>query len=396
MGGDEQGLFDLPPELKALRSTVRQFVARELIPLESTIAPQKVGADDVARLRSIIESMGLWQLDLSEEFGGPGLDLLARCVVYEEVGHATVLPMRGLACLFGPRVGPILEQCSEEQRDRFLYPAIRGDLKVCFAQTEPEAGSDPAAVRTRARREGGRYRLTGAKRFITDARQSDYAQVLCQIDDGTGEVVTGMLMVDLRSEGVSHGRREPTMMGDAPSELVFQDVSVPVENLLGGEGQGFALSQRWLSEGRIKRQGALCLGIAQRALDLMVSYSRERSTFGRPLAERQAIQFMIADSTMELEAARLLVHATAARFDRGEDVRDASYMVKISSVETACRIVDRALQVHGGVGLTPELPLEYWYRQTRSLRITEGAHEVLRAVLGRNLTRREPRTSITR
>lgn len=388
MTGDEQGLFDLPPELKALRSTVRRFVARELIPLEPAVGPQKITPEQVGRLRGAVESMGLWQLDLSEEFGGPGLDLLARCVVYEEIGRTTVVPMRGLGGLFGPRVGPILEQCDEEQRERFLYPAIRGELRVCFAQTESEAGSDPASVRTRAVRRGDHYTLNGAKRFITDAWQSDYAQVLCRIDDGDGAGTTGMLMVDLSAPGVTHGRREPTMMGDAPSELVFRDVVVPVTNLLGGEGQGFALSQRWLSEGRIKRQGALCLGIAQRALDLMVGYARERGTFGRPLADRQAVQFMIADSAMELEAARLMVHSTAARFDRGEDVRNASYMVKMSSVETACRIVDRALQVHGGVGLTPELPLEYWYRQTRSMRITEGAHEVLRSVLGRNLTKK--------
>ncbi|GAA0712086.1 acyl-CoA dehydrogenase family protein [Dactylosporangium roseum] len=388
MTSDEQGLFELPPELKSLRSAVREFVARELIPLEATVAPQQITREQKDRLRGIIESMGLWQLDLSEEFGGPGLDLLARCVVYEEVGHTTVVPMRGLGCLFGPRVGPILEQCTEEQRERFLYPAIRGELKVCFAQTESEAGSDPSAVRTRAVRRGDHYVLDGSKRFITDAWQSDYAQVLCQVEAEDGQCTTGMLMVDLSSPGVTHGRRESTMMGDAPSELVFQGVRVPSGNLLGGEGGGFALSQRWLSEGRIKRQGALCLGIAQRALDLMVDYSRERTTFGRPLRDRQAVQFMVADSTMELEAARLLVHSTAARFDRGEDVRNASYMVKITSVETACRIVDRALQVHGGVGLTHELPLEYWYRQTRSMRITEGAHEVLRSTLGRNLTRK--------
>ncbi|GHE36069.1 acyl-CoA dehydrogenase [Streptosporangium violaceochromogenes] len=381
------GLFDLPLELKDLRTVVRQFVARELIPLEQVVGPQQITPDHVRLLRGPIEAMGLWQLDLSEEFGGPGLDLLARCVVYEEIGRTSVLPMRGLACLFGPRVGPILEQCNEEQRGRFLYPAIRGELKICFAQTEPEAGSDPAAVRTRAVRRGDTYVLNGSKRFITDAWQSDYAQVLCQLDDGRGTDTMGMLMVDLASPGVAHGRREPTMMGDAPSEVTFQDVAVPVTNLLGEAGKGFALSQRWLSEGRIKRQGALCLGIAQRSLDLMLDYARGRTTFGRPLADRQAIQFMIADSALELDAARLMVHSAAARFDRGEDVRNASYMVKMSSVETACRIVDRALQVHGGVGLTHELPLEYWYRQTRSMRITEGSHEVLRWVLGRNLVR---------
>ena len=187
------------------------------------------------------------------------------------------------------------------------------------------------------------------------------------------------------------GRRQPTMMGDAPWEIMFDNVRVPLANILGEIGQGFALGQEWLVDGRIRSHGAWCLGAAQRALDMMVDYAQDRVTFGQPLAERQAVQFMIADSAIELHGARLMVYDCAWRHDRGENVRNASFMVKIVCVEMANRIVDRAIQVHGGMGLTRELPLEWYYRQLRSIRITEGATEVLRWRLAQNLIKARSR-----
>ena len=165
------------------------------------------------------------------------------------------------------------------------------------------------------------------------------------------------------------------------------NVRVPVENRIGEEGQGFELGQKWLTVGRVKGHGARCVGIAQRALEMAMDYARHRVTFGQPLADRQAVQFMIADSAIEIRAARLMVYETAWKADQGKDVRNDSYMTKIFCTEMASRVVDRAIQIHGGVGLTQELPLEYWYRQLRSIRITEGVTEVLRWRLARNLTR---------
>jgi acyl-CoA dehydrogenase len=162
---------------------------------------------------------------------------------------------------------------------------------------------------------------------------------------------------------------------------------VPVANVIGQVGGGFSIAQKWIGEGRIRGHGARPVGIARRALDMMIEYSKVRVTFGRPLADRQAIQFMIADSAMELHAVRNMVYECAWRVDRGEDVRDLSYMVKVMATEMASRVVDRAIQVHGGLGLMKELPLEWWYRQIRSTRITEGANEVLRWRLGQNLIR---------
>jgi acyl-CoA dehydrogenase len=331
--------------------------------------------------------MGLWLLDVPAEYGGAGLSLLARCVIQEEIARTKALPFRNNP-LFGPGVGPILYECGEAQRERFLYPVIRGELKVCFAQTEPDAGSDPADMRTRAVRDGDHYVLNGTKRFITEAGDADFAQVICVTDPAKrSRGGISVLMVGMKSPGVSLVRQWPTMMGDKPWEINFDNVHVPLENRIGEEGRGFELGQKWLTLGRVKGHGARCVGIAQRALDMAMEYACHRVTFGQPLADRQAVQFMIADSAIEVRAARLMVYETAWKADQGLDVRNDSYMTKIFCTEMASRVVDRAIQIHGGIGLTRELPLEYWYRQLRSVRITEGVTEVLRWRLARNLMR---------
>jgi acyl-CoA dehydrogenase len=380
--------FELPDEVRMLRGVVREFVQRELIPIEMRVnEDESIPADVLQPLQEKVKAMGLWLLDVPAEHGGSGLGLLARCVVQEEISKTKALPFRHNE-LFGPNVGPILYECTEEQQQRFLYPVIRGELKVCFAQTEPDAGSDPAGMRTRAVRDGDHYVVNGTKRFITEAGEADYAQLLCLTDpDKRARGGISCLMVDMRSPGVSLLRQWPTMMGDKPWELSFDNVRVPVANRIGEEGQGFQLGQKWLTVGRVKGHGARCVGIAQRALEMAIDYARQRVTFGQPLADRQAVQFMIADSAIEIRAARLMVYETAWKADQGQDMRNDSYMTKIFCTEMASRVVDRAIQIHGGVGLTRELPLEYWYRQLRSIRITEGVTEVLRWRLARNLTR---------
>ena len=380
--------FELPWEVKTLQQTVRQFVERELIPIEIRVNQHEELSDDVLRpLQDKVKALGLWLLDVPKRHGGAGLGLLERCVIQEEISKTKALPFRHNE-LFGPVVGPILYHCNAEHRERFLYPVIRGELRVCFAQTEPDSGADPASMQTRAVRDGGFYILNGSKRFITDAGRADYAQVICVTDpEKRARGGISVLTVDMKSPGVTLVRKWPTMMGDEPWEITFEDVRVPVENRIGEEGEGFALGQAWLTDGRVKGHGARCVGIAQRALEMAMDYACQRVTFGQPLSERQAIQFMIADSAIELRAARLMVYETAWRSDQGQDVRNDSYMTKIYCTEMASRVVDRAIQIHGGVGLTKELPLEYWYRQLRSIRITEGATEVLRWRLARNLMR---------
>ena len=379
--------FNLPEELQMLKQTVRRFVEKELIPLEREYRPE--GEEMPERLLKPVQekakAMGLWLLDVPEEFGGAALGLLARCVIAEELFRTTAVPFRNNE-IFGPEIRPVLFHCNDEQKERFLKPVLKGEMKVCFAQTEPDAGSDPAGMQTRAVRDGDDFILNGTKRFITGAGRAAFGQVMAVTDPekrARGGVTC--FMVDMKSPGVILERQWPTMMGDAPWEIVFDNVRVPAANVIGEVGGGFSLAQKWISEGRIRGHGARCLGIAGRALEMMAEYSHHRVTFGRPLADRQAVQFMVADSAMELHACRLMVYECAWRHDRGEDVRNLSYMVKITATEMVGRVVDRAIQIHGGVGLTKDLPLEWWYRQVRAIRITEGATEVLRWRLAQNI-----------
>ncbi len=382
--------FELPLEIRMLQTLVRGFVDGELIPIEMRVPEGEEISDDILRpLQEKARERGLWNLYVPTALGGMGLGLLEACVVQEEVARSKAIPFRNNE-VFGPYVDPILLQsCNEDQKQRFLLPVIRGEIRICFAQTEPDFGSDPAGMRTRAVRNGDHYVLNGTKRFISNAGTSDYAEVFCVTDSEKGGRGGGIscLLVDLKSPGVSLPRQWPTMMGDAPWDINFDDVRVPLRNLLGEEGQGFTLGQRSLTAQRVSGQAAWCLGVAQRALDMAMDYAQVRTTFGQPLAERQGVQFMIADSAIELRTARLFVHETAWKYDRGDDIRNESYMAKIMCSEMGSQVLDRAIQILGGVGLTKELPLEYFYRQIRSLRITEGATEVLRWRLARNLMR---------
>jgi acyl-CoA dehydrogenase len=369
-----------------LRERVRRFVSEEVIPLESTDS-SNVDEARIAALQNRAKELGLWMYDVPKKYGGQGYGLVATCVVEEEMGRTKGVPFRQNEIL-GPRIGPILYSLSPEQEERYLWPVLRGEKKACFAQTEPDAGSDPASMRTHARLDGEHYVLNGVKRFIGRARDADFAQVICVTAEGAD--VAGRLsclLVDMDSPGVRLVRPWPTMMGDTPWEISFENVRVPAANLVNQAGAGMKLSQAWVTRNRIAKHGARSLGIAQRAVDLAMERATQRTTFGAPLADRQAVQFYIADSCIELRQARLLVYDVAREFDEGRDVRDGSYMVKVACTEMASRVVDRAIQIHGAIGLTPDLPLEYFFRQMRSLRITEGATEVLRWRLARNILR---------
>lgn len=385
--------FNLPEELQLLKETVRRFVDEELIPLEAEFRPE---ADPMPEkllrpLQEKAKSIGLWLLDVPQEYGGAGLDLLTRCVIQEEMGRTVVIPYRHNE-VFGPEVRPPLFHCNEVQKEKYLFPVLKGEKRMCFALTEPDAGSDPASMQTRAVRHGDDFVINGTKRFISRASYADFAQVMALTDPkkrARGGITS--FLVDMDTPGVTLSRQQPTMMGDAPWEIVFENVRVPEANVLGDVGEGFSLAQRYLNQGRVRYHGAQSVGMAQRALEMMMDYAQDRVTFGKPLAERQVIQFMIADSVMEMHAARLMVQECAWRHDQGENVRETSYMVKITCAEMASRVVDRAIQVFGGMGLTKELPLEWMYRQLRSIRITEGATEVLRWTLARNLLKKRGR-----
>jgi len=277
---------------------------------------------------------------------------------------------------------------NDEQKKRFLEPIKSGEKKLCFMQTEPDAGSDPASMKTRAVRQGDYYIVNGMKRFITGAGEADIGQLMAVTDPAKGaHGGISCFMVDMKSPGLTLVTKFKTIMGEEPWQIAFDDMKVPVENLVGKEGEGFKLAQKWLGIGRLKH-GARALGVAERCIEMGASYSKQRVTFGKPLSERQGITFKLADSYVELHAARLMVYQAAWKNDQKQDIRNEAYMAKLFADEMSFRVVDRVLQIHGGIGLTLDLPLAKWFVDQRSRMITEGASEVMRMVIAREVLKK--------
>jgi acyl-CoA dehydrogenase len=369
-------------ELDEFRRSLRRFVERELMPFER----RAMSAADRVAIQQKAKDAGFWLLAVPEELGGQGLGLSGMAVFWHEISRTTAVPARDHS-LFGPAPGPILLSLTGTQKQHYLDPVLAGQKVACFAQTEPDAGADPASMRTRAERKGPDYVINGVKRFITDADKADFAQLMVVTDPAKGaRGGISCFLVDMDLPGVRISARHQTMMGDAPCEIVFDNVVVPAENRVGEEGQGFVAAQRWLNEGRI-RHGARACGVAERCLDMALDYARQRKTFGEPLAERQGVQWILADCFTELHATRLMVRDAAAKLDAGEDARAETFMVKIYGDEMGFRVADRCLQLHGGIGLTTELPLEKLWRDQRSFMITEGPTEVLRTALAKLILR---------
>nr|WP_274608774.1 acyl-CoA dehydrogenase family protein [Vannielia litorea] len=375
----------LPEELASFRDMLARFVDRELIPLESKLGDDEtLPAAERKAITAKAKEAGLWLLDLPEELGGAGLGALGMVVFWEEISRTTALPARDQS-IFGPAVGPILAGLTGDLAERYRDPVCRGEKQTCFAQTEPDAGADPRGIRTRAVRKGEHYVVNGTKRFITHAEKADFAQVMVKTpaeDGGKGKITC--LLVDMGTPGVKITARHRTMMGDAPCEITFENVRVPVGNRVGDEGQGFALAQKWINLGRIRHAARAC-GVARRCIELTARYATQRRTFGEPLAERQSLQWALADSQTELHATQLMTRQAAWKLDRGEDIRLESYMIKVYGDEMGFRVADRCMQFHGGMGLTLDLPIQRMWRDQRSFMITEGPSEVMRMAIARRV-----------
>lgn len=377
----------LPEELCLLKDGLRRFVDNELIPVElSSLDGHLLKPELLASLRRKADALGLNNFDVPEQYGGLGMGLLAKSVVWSELGRTVALPTRNFN-LFGPNVSPILYHLNEVQKKAYLEPVLRGEKRSCFAQTEPDAGGDPAGMRTTAVRRGDHYVINGAKRFITGAGEADFAQVFACTDreKGSNGGISGFL-VDMSSPGVRILRQQETMMHDRPYELAFDNVRVPVANLIGEEGDGFKHAQGWISVGRI-RHGARAIGVIERCLELSAAYAKQRVTFGQSLATRQSIQWMLVDMYMDLRKLQLMVFDAASKFDAGIAIRNETYMIKIFADSRAFAAADACMQIHGGLGLTTELPIERFWRDSRSMIITEGAPEIMKSVLARQILR---------
>ena len=379
--------FDLPEEIRMLKDTVRKFVDRELIPIErSTCDGHKLKPEVRAALTAKAQELGLAGYDVPQEYGGLGMGLIAKVTVWAELGRTIALPSRG-GDVFGHNVSPILYHLDDAQKQKYLLPTIRGELKWCLAQTEPDAGGDPGAMRTTAVRQGDHYVVNGVKRFITGADEADFTQLIAATDRTKGSRGgISAFIVDMKSPGVRLVRPQQLMVDDRPWEIAFDDVRVPVENRIGEEGDGFKHAQHWLSVGRI-RHGARSMGVIERCLELGARYARQRVTFGQPLAERQAVQWMLVDSFMELHQLSLMVYDAAWKYDQGRDVRTEAYMAKIFGDTQSFHAADRCMQMHGGIGLTTDLPIEKFWRDQRSMMITEGPDEILKMTLARHVLR---------
>ena len=378
--------FTLPEELRMLKNNLRRYVDKEMIPheRESVTDEEELKPEWQTKFQQGMKDLGLWMYDVPEEYGGQGLGIMARCILWEELARTIALPARHSE-VTGPSVRAILYDLPEELKKKYLYPVLEGKKHACFGQTEPEAGADPGSMRTTAVREGDHYVINGTKRFITGADTADFIQLMVATDRSKGSRGgISCFLVDMNTPGVKITARYKTMMGDRPCEIHFDNVRVPASHRVGAEGEGFKLGQKWLGVGRL-HHGARALGVAERALEMATSYAKQRVTFGQPLSQRQSIQWMLVDSYIEIKAARLMVWEAACKMDKGEDVRNDCYIAKTYADEMAFQVVDRCMQIHGGIALTTDLPIERMWRQQRSYRITEGATEVMKMVIARHV-----------
>jgi acyl-CoA dehydrogenase len=377
--------FELPEEIRLLQDTVRKFVDRELIPIEMhSMDGPHLKPEFKTMLETKARELGLWKLDTPAEFGGQGLSLLALAVVWEEVARTIALPNRGEG-VFGPSPRAILLRLPEEMKKRYLYPLLDGEKKACFAQTEPEAGSDPGRMKTRAVRNGNHYVINGYKRFISHAKEADFIQLVACTDPEKGSRGgLSVFIVDKDTPGVSIVGETKHMMGDITYEIAFDDVKVPVEHLCGEEGQGMREAQSWISRNRV-HQATHGLGVTQRCLEMIGKYSKERITFGRPIADRQAVQFAMADLYMKYQVGQLLVYRTAWKTDQGVASRHDAYMAKLYCTELGFEAADRCMQFHGAMGFSTEMPIETMWRRSRSYLVTGGPAEIMRSVLAREV-----------
>ena len=377
--------FALNEEEKLIRQTARELAEKEFAPKAAELdETSKFPHDNVKQLAEL----GFMGMSVDEKWGGAGLSYLAYALAMEEISRACASTGVIMSVNNSLVCDPVQAFGTDEQKEKFLKPLARGEKIGAYCLTEPEAGSDAQNQRTTAIRDGDHYVMNGTKNFITNGQVADTFVVYAKTDPEAGHRGISAFLVDGESEGLTRGNKENTMGIRASStcSLFFSNVRVPAENLVGEEGQGFKIALATLDGGRIGI-AAQALGIGQAALDAATSYSQERTTFGKPIADLQAIQWMLADSVTELDAARLLTYRAAAKKDTGERTTQESAMAKLAASRAAVVVADRAVQIHGGYGYIKEYPVERFYRDAKITEIYEGTSEIQRLVISRFLTR---------
>jgi acyl-CoA dehydrogenase len=381
--------FELSDEDRMLKDLVHRFVEKELMPLEAGVLEREtqgkgfaISADEHVRLDKISKELGLWGLDAPEDVGGSDLPSVAMIGVNEEMGY-TITPYT--LPPDSPNLRMLMATVNERQREAYLTLYGRGETVSAIGISEPGAGADPAAMTTRAERDGEDWIINGRKIWISRAAEADFT-ILMAVTNKEKRARGGIsaFLVDKGTPGFNVLRRIPMIGGAATYEVTLEDCRVPGWKLLGTEGQGFAPMQLRLSTRRIQ-MAAWSIGMAQRALDMICEFAPQRVTFGQPLSERQAIQWWVTDAATRIHAARLMTYDCAWKLDQGRDVRLEISMIKAYATEMAWEVIDHAMQTYGAMGMTKELPLQLMASKIRTMRIYDGPTEVHKWVVARNL-----------
>jgi acyl-CoA dehydrogenase len=381
--------FELSDEHRMLKELVQRFVREELIPLENAVLAREASGqgavitrEEREKVDEVSKALGLWGLDAPEDIGGADLPQVALIGVNEAMG-STVTPYT--LPPDSPNLRMLMATVTERQREAYLAPYVRGETVSAIAISEPGAGADPAAMTTRAVRAGEDWVISGRKIWTSRAAEADFTIVMAVTDKEKG-ARGGMsaFLVDKGTPGFNVLRKIPMIAGASTYEVALDDCRVAGWKLLGTEGQGFAPMQVRLGTRRLQ-MASWCIGLAQRALDMMCEYAPQRVTFGQPLSDRQAVQWWAADAAMKIHACRLMAYDCAWKLDQGRDVRQEISMVKVFATEMAWETIDNAMQSFGAMGMTKEMPLQLMAAGVRNMRIYDGPSEVHRMVIARNL-----------
>jgi butyryl-CoA dehydrogenase len=371
--------LELSEEQKLLQKTVREFAQTEVRPLAKEL--DETGRFPRELIRKAAE-LGLTGVAFPEEEGGAGFDHIAYTIVIEEISRCCASTGVILSVQNSLFCDPLHRYGSDEQKKKFLLPFARGEKIGCYALTEPQAGSNAAALQTKAVKKGDSYVINGTKAWITNGGVADAAIVYVNSDPAKGEKGITAIVVEKGTPGFKVGKEEKKLgiNATACSELVFSDCAVPVANRIGNEGEGYKVALSTLDGGRIGI-ASQATGIAQGAFDAALNWSQERMAFGHPISEFQAIQFMLADMATEIDAARLLVRKAASKQDSGARFSLEAATAKLFASEMATRVTHKAIQIHGGYGYSKEYPVERAYRDARITEIYEGTSEIQRLVI---------------
>ncbi|MCC6918612.1 MAG: acyl-CoA dehydrogenase family protein [Alphaproteobacteria bacterium] len=388
--------FDIPPEAKAIRERVRQWVHDECKPAEKKVTSKEAYKQVLADLRAKARAQGLWNPFVPKEYGGMGLGPLANALVQMELGESF------LGALSMNTQGPddatimtLIAHGSEFQKEKYLKPLLNGEKRICYSMTEKASGADATGMQTRAEKKGNStYVLNGEKWFSSAASVADIALVMAKTNpDAPRHQQFSTFLVELPNPGYRIVRDIETMaahteigdiMGGGHSEVRIENLEVPAENLLGGEGNGFNMGQHRLAYGRL-RHGMHNVAMAQRALDLAVEYITKRETFGKKVADRQGVQWMIAECASQLYIARLMLMHIAYKAEKGLDLRQENGIAKVFLANMVHKVVDTAIQLHGALGYSMDTPLARWYTGIRAQRLVDGPDEVHKWTTGRNV-----------